>query len=120
MFFRATSDTSLMRSVLTAMILILTVFSPTVSIAESGAEFKSTYFDRNSNGLDDRMEELINNGETVGVILVLNERPTQKHFDEIESLGLNIDHVYKFIDAIRINHVPDSLFHQSASGLVFH
>ncbi len=91
-----------MRSVLTAIILILTVLSPTVSIAESEAEFKATYFDQNSNGLDDRMEELINNGETVGVILVLDKRPTQKHFDEIESLGLNIDHVYKFIDAIRI------------------
>ena len=62
MFFRVTSDTSLMRSVLTAIILILTVLSPTVSIAESEMEFKSTYFDRNSNGLDDRMEELINNG----------------------------------------------------------
>ena len=106
MFFRVTSDTSLMRSVLTAIILILTVLSPTVSIAESRAEFKSTYFDRNSNGLDDRMEELINNGETVGVILVLNERPSQLHFDEIESLGLKVDHVYKFIDAIRINDVP--------------
>ena len=68
MFFRVTSDTSLMRSVLTAIILILTVLSPTVSIAESGTEFKSTYFDRNSNGLDDRMEELINNTEARIVI----------------------------------------------------
>ena len=66
MFFRVTSDTNLMRCVLTAIILILTVLSPTVSIAEAEAEFKSTYFDRNSNGLDDRMEELINNGEIVG------------------------------------------------------
>ena len=106
MFFRVTSDTSLMRSVLTAIILVLTVLSPAVSIAESGAEFKATYFDRNSNGLDDRMEGLLNEGENVGIILVLSKRPSQMHFDEIESLGLNIDHVYKFIDAIRINDVP--------------
>ena len=84
-----------MRSVLTAIILVLTVLSPAVSIAESGAEFKATYFDRNSNGLDDRMEGLLNEGENVGIILVLSKRPSQMHFDEIESLGLNIDHVYK-------------------------
>ena len=106
MFFRVTSVVSTMRSVLTATILILTVLAPTISIAELEPAFKPTYFDQNANGLDDRMEELIDNGETVGVILVHNERPTQRHFDEIDNLGLTIDHVYKYINAIRIDEAP--------------
>ena len=75
-----------MRSLLMGLILIITVLTPGISIAESEPKFDVTYFDQNSNGLDDRMERLIDDGENIGVILVLDNRPNQKHFDEIEGL----------------------------------
>ena len=108
MFFRVTNTNRLMRSLLMGLILIITVLTPGISIAESEPKFDVTYFDQNSNGLDDRMERLIDDGENVGVILVLDNRPNQKHFDEIEGLGLTVDHVYKYINAIRIDEVPAS------------
>ena len=108
MFFRATSTDRLMRNLLMGIILVITVLTPGISIAESEQKFDVTYFDQNANGLDDRMEGLINDGENVGVILILEEKPGQKHFDEIGKLGLTVDHVYKYIDAIRINEVPAS------------
>ncbi|MEC8875442.1 MAG: S8 family serine peptidase [Candidatus Thermoplasmatota archaeon] len=95
-----------MRSGLAVIILIMTILAPAVSVAEPETAFGPTYFDRNSNGLDDRMEELLDKEKHVGVILVLSEKPVQRHFDEIEKLGLDIDHVYKYINAIRIDEVP--------------
>ena len=88
------------------VILVITALTPGISIAESEQSFDNTYFDQNANGLDDRMEGLILEGKSVGVILVLEKRPNQKHFDEIDGLGLTVDHVYKYIDAIRIDEVP--------------
>ena len=101
-----------MRSILAVIILVITTLTPGISIAENKLEFNITYFDQNANGLDDRMENLIYDGRKVGVILVIEERPNQKHFDEIESLGLTIDHIYKYINAIRIDEVPAAKAHK--------
>ena len=108
MFFRVTNTNKLMRSIMAVVILVITALTPGISIAESEQSFDNTYFDQNANGLDDRMEGLILEGKSVGVILVLEKRPNQKHFDEIDGLGLTVDHVYKYIDAIRIDEVPAS------------
>ena len=97
-----------MKSILSVIILVITALTPGISIAENQPKFDNTYFDQNANGLDDRMEKLIDEGKTVGVIIVLEKRPNQKHFDEIDDLGLTVDHVYKYINAIRIDGVPAS------------
>ena len=97
-----------MKSILSVIILVITALTPGISIAENQPKFDNTYFDQNANGLDDRMEKLIGEGKTVGVIIVLEKRPNQKHFDEIDDLGLTVDHVYKYINAIRIDGVPAS------------
>mgnify|MGYP003325273250 FL=1 len=108
MFFRVTSTNKLMRSIMAVVILVITALTPGISIAESEQSFDNTYFDQNANGLDDRMEGLILEGKSVGVILVLEKKPNQKHFDVIDRLVLTVDHVYKYINAIRIDEVPAS------------
>ena len=98
-----------MRNTLISALLAISLLSPMLSVAETATHFDKTYFDRNGDGLDDRMDHLINDGTEISVILLLNSKPSDKHFKEIEDLGLNIDHVYKYIDAIRIDKVPASL-----------
>ena len=37
---------------------------------------------------------------------MLNSKPSEVHIKEIENLGLEVTHIYKYIDAIRIDYVP--------------
>ena len=76
------------------------------SIAEERPNFEVTFFDKNADGIDDRMDYLILNGEDVAVILMFTTTTTSKHIDEITNLGIEVTHVYKYIDAIRIDSVP--------------
>ena len=39
---------------------------------------------------------------------MLNSKPSEVHIKEIENLGLEVTHIYKYIDAIRIDYVPAS------------
>ncbi len=90
------------------LLLILNLLLPMSSIAEEKPEFDITFFDKNADGIDDRMDHLILNGNDVAVILMLNTKPSDEHVDEISNLGLKVTHIYKYIDAIRIDHVPAS------------
>ena len=72
-----------------------------VSIAEKEDRFDNTFFDLNANGLDDRIEPLINIQGNIDVILMFTEKPTQLHYTEINNIGIEITHVYKYINAIR-------------------
>ena len=99
----------MMKNFVVLIFLALTMFNPMIITAEESLPFDDTYFDKNGNGLDDRMEPLVKDGKEISVILLLNSQPTEIHFKEIENLGLKIDHVYKYIDAIRIDKVPAQL-----------
>ena len=88
------------------LLLILNLVLPMSSIAEERPNFEVTFFDKNADGIDDRMNHLILNGEDVAVILMFTTTTTSKHIDEITNLGIEVTHVYKYIDAIRIDSVP--------------
>ena len=91
--------------------LVLSTIVPMVSIAEKEDRFDNTFFDLNANGLDDRIEPLINIQEKIDVILMFTEKPTQLHYTEINNIGIEITHVYKYINAIRLDEVPsDKVF----------
>ena len=90
------------------LLLILNLFMPMGSVAESKPDFDITFFDRNADGIDDRMNHLLQDGENVAVILMLNSKPSEEHVKEIENLDLEVTHIYKYIDAIRIDYVPAS------------
>lgn len=76
------------------------------SIAEEKPDFDITFFDKNADGIDDRMDFLILNGDDVAVILMLDTKPNDEHINEIINLGLEVTHIYKYINAIRIDFVP--------------
>ena len=88
--------------------LVLSTLMPMVSIAEEEPKFDSTFFDLNANGLDDRIEPLINIQEEIDVILMFTERPTQLHHAEINNIKIEVTHVYKYINAIRLDDVPSN------------
>ena len=88
--------------------LVLSTLMPMVSIAEEEPKFDSTFFDLNANGLDDRIEPLINIQEEIDVILMFTERPTQLHYAEINNIEIEVTHVYKYINAIRLDDVPSN------------
>jgi len=88
--------------------LVLSTLMPMVSIAEEEPKFDSTFFDLNANGLDDRIEPLINIQEEIDVILMFTERPTQLHHAEINNIEIEVTHVYKYINAIRLDDVPSN------------
>ena len=79
---------------------------PMASIAEEERQFSPTFFDINANGLDDRIEPLIKEQESVNVILMFTEKPTLQHYGEINNIGIDITHIYKYINAIRLDEVP--------------
>ncbi len=88
--------------------LVLSTLMPMVSMAEEEPKFDSTFFDLNANGLDDRIEPLINIQEEIDVILMFTERPTQLHHTEINNIEIEVTHVYKYINAIRLDDVPSN------------
>ena len=90
------------------LLLILNLVLPMGSIAEEKPDFGITFFDRNADGIDDRMDHLILNRKDVAVILMLSTKPSDEHINEISNLDLEVTHIYKYIDAIRIDHVPAS------------
>ena len=90
------------------LLLTLNLLMPMGSVAEGKPDFDITFFDRNADGIDDRMNHLLQDGENVAVILMLNSKPSEVHIKEIENLGLEVTHIYKYIDAIRIDYVPAS------------
>ena len=92
--------------------LVLSTLMPMVSIGEEEPKFNSTFFDLNSNGLDDRIEPLIKIQEEINVILMFTEKPTQLHYNEINNIGIEITHVYKYIDAIRLDGVSSNQIYE--------
>ena len=100
-----------MRGALVVSILILSTLVPIDISAEELATFEKGFFDKNGDGIDDRMNHLLNGDENIGVILMLDSRPSDLHKKEIQNLGLEITHIYKYIDAIRIDSVsPETIF----------
>jgi len=95
-----------MKGLIIATILILSSFVPLTAISENKPIFEKGYFDKNGDGIDDRMNFLIENDENLGVIVILHTKPTKIHIEQIEDIGLEINHVYKYIHAIRIDEVP--------------
>ena len=92
--------------------LVLSTIMPMASIAEEQPQFGSTFFDLNANGLDDRIEPLINIEEEIDVILMFNERPAQLHYTEIKNIGIEITHIYKYIDALRLDGVSSNKIYE--------
>ena len=76
------------------------------SAIEENTTFDVTFFDKNADGIDDRMDHLVAKGEDVAVIMMFSTATSDKHVNEIIELGLEVTHVYKYIDAIRIDNVP--------------
>jgi len=95
-----------MRGVLVTIILILSAVVPLNVTADAETHFEKGFFDKNGDGIDDRMNHLIKENEDVAVIVVLHKYPSEKHINQINDIGLKVDHVYKYIDAIRIDQVP--------------
>ena len=89
-----------MRWLLVTGILILTSFMPMASHAEYENDFEKGYFDKDGDGIDDRMDVLIKNNENLGVIVIFHKKPTSEHIEQIENIGLNINHIYKYINVI--------------------
>ena len=89
-----------------ALLLILNLVLPTSSAIDEKTTFDVTFFDKNADGVDDRMDHLVAKGEDVAVIMMFSTATSNKHVNEIKELGLEVTHVYKYIDAIRIDSVP--------------
>ena len=89
-----------------ALLLILNLVLPTSSAIDEKTTFDITFFDKNADGIDDRMDHLVAKGEDVAVIMMFSTATSNKHVNEIKELGLEVTHVYKYIDAIRIDSVP--------------
>ena len=87
------------------LLLILNLVFPMGSAIEENATFDVTFFDKNADGIDDRMDHLVAKGEDVAVIMMFSTATSDKHVNEIRELGLEVTHVYKYIDAIRIDNV---------------
>ena len=60
------------------LLLILNILMPMGSVAEGKPDFDITFFDKNADGIDDRMNHLLQNGEDVAVILMLNSKPSEE------------------------------------------
>ena len=88
------------------LLLILNLVLPMGSAVEENTTFDVTFFDKNADGIDDRMDHLVAKGEDVAVIMMFSTSTSDKHVNEIRELGLEVTHVYKYIDAIRIDNVP--------------
>ena len=88
------------------LLLILNFVLPMGSAIEENTTFDVTFFDKNADGIDDRMDHLVAKGEDVAVIMMFSTATSDKHINEIIELGLEVTHVYKYIDAIRIDNVP--------------
>ena len=88
------------------LLLILNLVLPMGSAIEENTTFDVTFFDKNADGIDDRMDHLVAKGEDVAVIMMFSTATSDKHVNEIIELGLEVTHVYKYIDAIRIDNVP--------------
>ena len=95
-----------MKGLLIATILILSSLVPLTTVAENEPVFEKGYFDKNGDGIDDRMDFFIENNEDLSVIVILHTKPAKIHIDQIEDFGLEISHIYKYIHAIRIDEVP--------------
>ena len=93
-----------MRGAFVAFILILSALLPSAVISEE-ALFEKSFFDQNADGIDDRMNHLLENGDDVSVIVILEYEPNQEHITQIQNIGLEINHIYKYINAIRIDNV---------------
>ena len=89
-----------------ALLLILNLVFPMSSAIDEKTTFDVTFFDKNADGVDDRMDHLVAKGEDVAVIMMFSTATSNKHVNEIRELGLEVTHVYKYIDAIRIDSVP--------------
>ena len=87
-----------------AFVAFILVFSALCSMVVSEEIlFKKSFFDQNSDGIDDRMDHLLENGDDVSVIVILEYKPNEKHISQIKDIGLKINHIYKYINAIRID-----------------
>ena len=76
------------------LLLILNLVLPMSSIAEERPNFEVTFFDKNADGIDDRMDHLILNGEDVAVILMFTTTTTSKHIDEITNRSNSCLQIY--------------------------
>ena len=66
-FFRRRKNLETMRNTLISALLVISLLSPMLSVAETAPHFDKTYFDRNGDGLDDRMDHLIDDGREIRV-----------------------------------------------------
>ena len=91
-----------MRGPLVAFILVFSALMPS-TIASEEALFEKSFFDQNADGIDDRMNHLLEHRDDVSVIVMLENKPNKQHITQIKDMGLKINHIYKYINAIRID-----------------
>ena len=68
--------------------------------------FEPSYFDKNGDGIDDRLYPLIDNEEDLDVFLVFNEKPGETQMGELKALGLEPDFVSKYIPTMIFDELP--------------
>ena len=90
------------------LLLILNFILPMGSIADDKPYFEATFFDKNADGIDDRMNFLIEEKKDLAVIVMLSTSPSELHINYIKNMDLEVTHIYKYINAIRIDYVPSS------------
>ena len=94
-----------MKGPLVAFILVFSALMPS-TVASEEALFEKSFFDQNADGIDDRMNHLLEQRDDVSVIVMLENKPNEQHITQIKDMGLKINHIYKYINAIRIDSVP--------------
>jgi len=67
-----------MRGALLTIILILSAVVPLNVTADAETHFEKGFFDKNGDGIDDRMNHLIEEKKDVAVIVVLHKEPSEK------------------------------------------
>ena len=82
-----------MKGALLTIILILSAVVPLNVTADAETHFEKGFFDKNGDGIDDRMNHLIEENKDVAIIVVLHKEPSQKHINQINNIGLKEDHV---------------------------
>ena len=90
------------------LLLIINFILPMSSMADDKPHFEATFFDNNADGIDDRMNFLIEEKKDLAVIVMLSTPPSELHINYIENMDLEVTHIYKYINAIRIDYIPSS------------
>ncbi|OIR14043.1 MAG: hypothetical protein BEU04_03450 [Marine Group III euryarchaeote CG-Bathy1] len=69
-------------------------------------QFEPSYFDKDGDGIDDRLYPLIDKEEDLNIFLVFNQKPDETQLEELRVLGLEPDFVSKYIPTMIFYDLP--------------